>query len=195
MWEEIKKTIEKSTCRLRICRDNKKQSVQDCVDLLSRESLKIVDDFNNTCVNQKREEVLSSIADIAVKLLNAIGTVHVHEVPTISKFTLEYICRDANLSVVGNPAKVVANYLKVVNKVISDSGNRKVAVVKTLVLLYHISKNMGYDFFKLIEERLKEIESVAGEYNEKKKEWVEDKSQESLLKRYTPKYEDCKLNG
>ena len=53
--------------------------------------------------------------------------------------------------------------------------------------------NMGYDYFKCMEETLKEIESRKGAFNPESGKWEKFKDDESKKLWYKANYESCKL--
>ena len=52
--------------------------------------------------------------------------------------------------------------------------------------------NLGFDWFKAMQETIKEISSRVGKYDESKKKWIKDKSPEAIAKWYKANYEECK---
>lgn len=52
--------------------------------------------------------------------------------------------------------------------------------------------NLGFDWFKAMQETIKEISSRVGEYDESKKKWIKDKSPEAVAKWYKANYKECR---
>ena len=64
--------------------------------------------------------------------------------------------------------------------------------------LYSFCKDLaakkGYDFYKCMQETLKQINSRQGAWNEALKKWVKDTSDEAREKEYQADFDKCKLN-
>lgn len=64
--------------------------------------------------------------------------------------------------------------------------------------LYSFCKDLaakkGYDFFKCMQEVLKQINSRTGAWNEALKKWVKDTSDEAREKEYQANFDKCKLS-
>lgn len=57
-----------------------------------------------------------------------------------------------------------------------------------------LAAKKGYDFFKCMQEVLKQINSRTGAWNEDLKKWVKDTSPEAKSKEYQADFDKCKLN-
>lgn len=57
-----------------------------------------------------------------------------------------------------------------------------------------LAAKKGYDFFKCMQEVLKQINSRTGVWNDNLKKWVKDTSPEAKEKEYQANFDKCKLN-
>lgn len=68
----------------------------------------------------------------------------------------------------------------------------------TIAPLYSFCKDLaakkGYDFFKCMQETLKQINSRTGAWNEDLKKWVKDTSDKAREKEYQADFDKCKLS-
>lgn len=52
--------------------------------------------------------------------------------------------------------------------------------------------NLDFDWFKAMQETIKEINSRVGKYDESKKKWIKDKSPEAVANWYKANYKECR---
>ena len=71
--------------------------------------------------------------------------------------------------------------------------NGKYSFVDIIEMCKYMIDNMDYDYFKCINETLKEIESRKGAFNSESGKWEKFKDEESQKLWYKANYEDCKL--
>lgn len=57
----------------------------------------------------------------------------------------------------------------------------------------HLCKNLGFDFYKCMLEKIKEIESRTGYYDENLNKFIKDTSDKAKAKWYKADYESCRI--
>lgn len=67
-------------------------------------------------------------------------------------------------------------------------------VAEVYIICNYLATKKGYDFFKCMQETLKQINSRQGAWNENLKKWVKDVSDEAREKEYQADFDKCKLS-
>lgn len=81
---------------------------------------------------------------------------------------------------------------------VSNASDMTHSPTLTIAILYGFCRDLaekkGYDFFKCMQEVLKQINSRTGAWNENLKKWVKDTSPEAKAKEYQADFSKCKLS-
>ena len=71
--------------------------------------------------------------------------------------------------------------------------DNKYNFIDIIEMCKYMIDNMGYDYFKCMDETLKEIESRKGAFNPESGKWEKSLLPEHIEKWYKANYESCKL--
>ncbi|HAA1585827.1 TPA_asm: hypothetical protein GD700_07550 [Campylobacter jejuni] len=69
----------------------------------------------------------------------------------------------------------------------------KTSIPRIISYCQYLCKNLGFDFYKCMLEKIKEIESRTGFYDERLNKFIKDTSDEAKAKWYKADYESCRL--
>ena len=87
----------------------------------------------------------------------------------------------------------IANIIDRIPYIFKCNMNGKYSFIDIIEMCKYMIDNMGYDYFKCMEETLKEIESRKGAFNPESGKWEKFKDDESKKLWYKANYESCKL--
>lgn len=89
----------------------------------------------------------------------------------------------------------IANIIDRLPYMFKCNANGKYSFIEIIEMSRYIIENMGYDYFKCMDETLKEIESRKGAFNRESGKWEKFKDEESQKLWYKADYESCKLGN
>ena len=87
----------------------------------------------------------------------------------------------------------IANIIDRVPYIFKCNTNGKYSFIEIIEMCKYMIENMGYDYFKCMDETLKEIESRKGAFNSESGKWEKFKDDESKKLWYKANYESCRI--
>ena len=87
----------------------------------------------------------------------------------------------------------IANIIDRIPYIFKCNNNGKYSFIDIIEMCKYMIDNTGYDYFKCMNETLKEIESRKGAFNQESGKWEKFKDDESKKQWYKANYESCKL--
>ena len=128
------------------------------------------------------DDRVDALCDLTVFSLNAINGIdnNYSEI-----FSTTYCLQPKNYH--------IANIIDRIPYIFKCNNNGKYSFIDIIEMCKYMIDNMGYDYFKCMNETLKEVESRKGAFNSESGKWEKFKDEESQKLWYKADYNSCKI--